>query len=57
MASTLRAKVCLVHGRHTPRSDWAKECPVRRAASRSERSKNAWASRKGLDKGRMATNP
>ena len=29
------ARICLVHGNHTPGSDWEKECPVLRAARRA----------------------
>lgn len=45
MTSTLVRGVCLVNGRHTPGSDWERECPHRNAAKRSERSRKAAATR------------
>jgi hypothetical protein len=35
------AATCLVNGRHTPGSEWERECPLRNAAKRSERSRRA----------------
>ncbi len=40
-------KVCLVNGKHTPGSQWERECPLRRARSRQE-------SEKGVSRGVVA---
>jgi len=34
-------RICLLNGRHTPGSDWERECPVRNAAERSARARRA----------------
>ena len=40
---------CLVNGRHRPGSAEERECPLRNAAARSERSRRAAAARWGRD--------
>ena len=40
-------RVCLLNGRHTPDSDWERECPLRNAAERSERARKAAHARYG----------
>ena len=35
------ARICLVNGVHRPGSQWERECPLRNAAKRSERSRKA----------------
>jgi len=34
-------RICLLNGRHTPGTDWARECPLRNAAERSARARRA----------------
>jgi hypothetical protein len=36
-----RTRLCLVNGQHTPGSEWERECPLRNAAARSDRSRKA----------------
>jgi hypothetical protein len=40
------SRICLVNGRHTPGSEWERECPLRNAAARSERSRKAAQTRR-----------
>jgi hypothetical protein len=40
-----KAPTCLVNGKHTPGSVWEKECPLRNAEKRSERSRLGRATR------------
>jgi hypothetical protein len=46
-----RPNICLVDGKHTPGSDWERECPLRNADKRSERARKdalaGWARRRG----------
>ena len=34
-------RICLLNGRHTPGSDWERECQLRNAAERSARARRA----------------
>ena len=39
---------CLVNGKHTPGSEWERECPLNpeKAAKRSARTASSWATRR-----------
>jgi hypothetical protein len=49
-----RGSTCLVNGKHTPGSQWERECPLRTAAERSERSRRAAVTRRGRAGGGVA---
>ena len=48
LAKGTKLPVCLVGGRHTPGSEWERECPLnpKRIAKRSARAAAIWASRR-----------
>jgi hypothetical protein len=46
---------CLVAGRHTPGSQWERECPLRNAAQLSARAKKAAQARQERRRGAVAT--
>jgi hypothetical protein len=50
-------RICLLNGRHTPGSDWERECPLRNAAERSERARKAAQKRYAARQHRVEQRP